>query len=84
MAIFEVTEEGLRRLVESVPVRCDGCGKQAVKVMRCRVMAAAHRLHCDACLAQLEAAVASIGHVHCTACGAVGATIHDIADIFDL
>lgn len=88
MPTLEITDEGLRELVDDIKVRCERCGKDADKVMRCRRFHVSAVTVCTACIQfladQIDAAARAGKHVHCAWCGEHGARLYDLVEIFDL
>lgn len=89
MAMYEVSDEGLREIVESINVPCERCGRQATKVLRCRTYHSVVTLWCTRCLLVLQSkaigiAIRPTGHMHCRACPDTGRFLADVVEIFDL
>lgn len=85
MPTMKIAAEGIEQLEFTPDLPCRYCDEApATHVVRCRTYPAAHRLACCRCLAQLVAGIAAAGSPTCSACGAVGAQLDDLAEVLDL
>lgn len=86
MTTLQITDEGLKEIVDGIEIPCAACGAPAKKVIRCKRFRSAHALRCLACFDELVRAVAQVEHIHCglVLCPDVGTELLDVVDVLDL
>ena len=90
MAVYEITEDGLREAIDEIHVPCNytGCAEKATTILRCRTYRSVSTLICERHLEEGRALiarhVAEHGHTHCPGCDEPATSLEQIMDLLPL